>query len=129
MTIPTIAALPTAPQRTDAPATFVTRADAFVAALPTLRTQINTTTTAIDGVAVAVSSSAAEAAASSTSAAAAATAALMSTVVAAVAAFISVLNVGRAATKASALVTNVAGASVLCGAVGSAAIVGIVILR
>jgi len=51
MTIPTIAALPTAPARTDAPATFVTRADAFVAALPTLRTEINATTTAIDAVA------------------------------------------------------------------------------
>jgi len=82
MTIPTIAALPTAPARTDAPATFVTRADAFVAALPTLRTEINTTTTAIDAVAstvdddkVLASASQVAAASSATNAAASATAA------------------------------------------------------
>lgn len=40
MTLPTITALPTAPSRTD-PATFAARGDAFVAALATLRTEIN----------------------------------------------------------------------------------------
>ena len=75
MTIPAIAALPTAPARTDAPATFVARADAFVAALPTLRTQINTTTTAIDGVASTVGGNATTAAADAATASAAATAA------------------------------------------------------
>ena len=38
----TITALPTAPARTDDPATFITRADAMMAALPTLVTQENT---------------------------------------------------------------------------------------
>ena len=38
----TITALPTAPARTDDPATFITRADAMMAALPTMVTQENT---------------------------------------------------------------------------------------
>jgi hypothetical protein len=42
MTIPTISTLPVAPARTDAPATFVTRADAFLAALVTMQSQLNT---------------------------------------------------------------------------------------
>lgn len=41
MTVPSINALPTAPSRSDPPATFVTRADAFVAALNTLGTEMN----------------------------------------------------------------------------------------
>jgi len=42
MTISTITALPTAPARTDAPATFISRADAFLAALVTMVTELNT---------------------------------------------------------------------------------------
>lgn len=41
MPAPTITALPTAPLRSDAPATFVTRAEAFVEALVDLVTEIN----------------------------------------------------------------------------------------
>jgi len=43
MTIPTISTLPTAPARTDPPATFVTRADSFLAALVTMQSELNTT--------------------------------------------------------------------------------------
>ena len=42
MTIPTVSPLPTAPARTDPPATFVTRADAFLAAIVTFQGELNT---------------------------------------------------------------------------------------
>lgn len=42
MTVPKISPLPTPPNRTDAPAQFVARADAFLGALPTLRDEANT---------------------------------------------------------------------------------------
>lgn len=41
MPIPSISSLPTAPARTDTPDVFITRADAFVAALPPLVSEIN----------------------------------------------------------------------------------------
>jgi hypothetical protein len=42
MTVTTLTSLPTAPARTDAPATFISRADAFLAALITFQTEMNT---------------------------------------------------------------------------------------
>ncbi|MBB6191204.1 hypothetical protein FHS51_001426 [Sphingobium wenxiniae] len=41
MALPAIDPLPTPPSRSDAPATFITRADAFVAAMAVLATQMN----------------------------------------------------------------------------------------
>jgi len=42
MTISTISTLPAAPARTDAPATFISKADAFLAALVTMQGELNT---------------------------------------------------------------------------------------
>lgn len=50
MPAPTIDALPTAPSRSDAPATFNSLADAFVAALPTFRDQLTAFGAYMDGV-------------------------------------------------------------------------------
>lgn len=47
-TIPTVSTLPPAPTRADAPADFTTKADAFVAALPPLVTQVNGTVVAMN---------------------------------------------------------------------------------
>tara|TARA_R110002012_G_scaffold238579_2_gene412368 strand:- start:646 stop:1308 length:663 start_codon:yes stop_codon:yes gene_type:complete len=84
MTVPSITALPTAPARTDAPATFNTRADAFLGALYSpfstemnaSITSFNTDFTTVNTNATAASNSAAAAAASETAAATAAGAAL-----------------------------------------------------
>lgn len=79
MTIPTIDALPAVPSRNDQPDAFVANTDAFLGALPTLRSQINAASVAIDAVGSSATTSAAtattkagEAAGSATTASAAA---------------------------------------------------------
>lgn len=73
-TPPTIDTPPTAPQRTDPPATFVTRADAFVAWIVTFVTQITAAIANVYANALEAATSATSAASSATSAAASAAA-------------------------------------------------------
>jgi len=72
MTINTISTLPTAPARTDAPATFISRADAFLAALVVMQSELNTSigqmNTDIAGVNADATAAAASASAASSSA-------------------------------------------------------------
>ena len=75
MTISTITPLPTAPSRDDAPATFISRANAFLAALVTMGTELNTSIGEMNTDIAGVNSDAAAAATSASEAAASATAA------------------------------------------------------
>jgi trimeric autotransporter adhesin len=78
MTIPTLTTLPVAPARTDPPATFVTRADAFLAAIVTFQGEMNTSIGAINTDISTIDASIAAAAASESAAAASETAAASS---------------------------------------------------
>ena len=78
MTIPTISTLPTAPARTDAPATFISRADAFLAALVTMQSELNTSIGAMNTDIAGVNTDATTASNAATAAAASASAAAVS---------------------------------------------------
>lgn len=69
MPAPTISALPTPPSRSDDPETFSTKADAFLGALPTFRTEANAQASYLDGIATAADADAAAAATSASNAA------------------------------------------------------------
>jgi len=76
MTVPAITVLPTAPARTDTPATFNTRADAFLGALYSpFSTEMNTSIAAFNTDFITVGTNTSAAAASASAAAASATAA------------------------------------------------------
>jgi len=75
MTVPSLTPLPTAPARTDPPATFITRADAFLAALVTLQSEMNTSIGAFNTDAAQVNTDATNAATSATNASSSASAA------------------------------------------------------
>jgi hypothetical protein len=76
MPAPTISALPTPPSRSDAPDVFSDRADAFLGALPTFQSQINSVSTYLDGLGMAVDADAAASAINAANAEAAADAAV-----------------------------------------------------
>jgi len=75
MTIPSITPLPTAPARTDPPATFVTRADSFLAAMVTLQGELNTSISAMNADFITIGNNLTAAQAAQTAAEAAQTAA------------------------------------------------------
>lgn len=78
-----ISALPTPPARSDAPATFISRADAFIAALPTFRTEANALAVDANDDAAAAAASQSAAASSASAAATSASAAAASATAAA----------------------------------------------
>lgn len=83
MAYPPITSLPTPPSRSDDPDNFSTKADAFLAALPTFGTQANTLGSYLDGVAATVDGDATAAASSASAAATSASAAASSAAAAA----------------------------------------------
>lgn len=104
MPAPTISALPTPPSRSDDPETFTLKADAFLGALPTFRTQANSQASYLDALAATVDSQATAAATSATNAATSATNAATSATNAGTQA----TNAANSATAAATSATNAA---------------------
>ncbi len=122
MTVPTITALPAAPVRSDAPADFSTKADAFAAALPGFVTQANAQATFTDQRATAAVNSAASASASASTATTKASAASTSASSAAASASTATTKASAASTSASSAAASASTATTKAAeASGSAA--------
>jgi hypothetical protein len=124
MPAPVITALPTAPQRTDSPTVFSTRADAHVAALTPWTTQVNAMGVYVDGVAAGIDADVITVAGSASAAATSATNALVSENNAAASATTALNAPATQATSTTSLTIGVGSKSLTLAQTGKAFAVG-----